>query len=63
VTNIPAHYVASACTGKHPFASWDAAQATLRRTKKTRDAKGEDRPVLRVYRCPHCHSWHIGGVN
>jgi hypothetical protein len=63
VTDIPAHYVASACTGKHPFASWSAAQATLRRAKKTRDAKGMDRPALRVYRCTICGRYHIGGVD
>lgn len=63
MTEIPAHYVASACTGKHPYASWNAAKATLRRTLKTRDVRGEDRSALRVYRCPKCGQYHIGGVD
>lgn len=63
MTHVPAHYVASACTGKHAYASWSAAKATLRRTMKTRDVRGQDRPALRVYRCPNCGSYHIGGID
>lgn len=55
--------VAAACTGKHPYATWSAAEATLKRTLRTRDAKGVDRPALRVYRCPRCGHYHIGGVD
>ena len=63
VTDIPAHYVASACTGKHAYASWSTAAAAVKRTKKTRDVRVEDRPALRVYRCPKCGAYHIGGVD
>lgn len=40
----------SACNGKQQFATKGAA---LKVTKKL--------GAVRVYRCPFCHSYHIGG--
>lgn len=56
----PDHQISSACKGKHPYPSWSVASAALRRGQKAREAKGEDRVVLHVYRCPHCHRYHVG---
>lgn len=49
--------VAAGCTGKEQFASHGMAAKVQRRRGKSRD---RDLHSGEAYRCPHCHSWHIG---
>lgn len=41
----------SQCSRKHRHASLDAAR---------KDAKRQENPQVRAYRCAYCHGWHIG---
>lgn len=42
---------ASQCTGKHPFASWEAADASM---------SAKLRRLCAPYHCSSCGKWHIG---
>jgi hypothetical protein len=53
---------AAMCKGKHAYASWADAQSVVKRSRRARDSKGVDRRAITVYRCPLCHSYHIGGL-
>lgn len=44
------------CSGKLAFPNKSAAKLKIRRMRNTRSGKAN----LRVYRCPHCRSFHIG---
>lgn len=41
--------IRSDCSGKHPFESQNLARKVAGRM-----------PSAKVYRCPHCHKYHIG---
>ncbi len=60
--DTPNFHPSAACKGKHPYASWAAADRVARRAKRTRDAKGVDRRAQAIYRCPKCGLWHIAGL-
>lgn len=42
------------CIGKVPFDSYQQASAVLSRNQT------KARPGRSVYRCGHCHQWHLG---
>lgn len=49
----PADHRAASCDGKHAYGLFSEAEkdANRRRKRKFR---------LRIYRCRHCHAWHVG---
>jgi hypothetical protein len=49
--------VEAACQGKTPYGSYHEAARLLSRLR--------NRPTVKpgsnnIYRCPHCHNWHMG---
>lgn len=52
---------AAGCSGKEPFASWQAAQKAVKRKNTVKRLRGEDLIPLTVYRCRDCGLYHVGG--
>lgn len=50
----PEQHRAASCDGKHAYALFSEAEkdATRRRRRRFK---------LNIYRCRHCHAWHVGG--
>lgn len=45
----------SSCAGKERFADKVLAEKICRRSRQSHDTV-----TLMVYRCQHCHGWHLG---
>lgn len=54
----------AACVGKTPFMSYFAAEkVTCGKWAKRRKRKdGHRTGAFKIYRCPYCPNWHIGGM-
>jgi hypothetical protein len=53
------HDPRSACFGKQAFLTQREAYEVLERIRAQR--RSRDRKKLHVYRCKHCHQYHLGG--
>lgn len=50
------------CAGKVSHATAGKAHDVCKRTARKADFRknGNKGTTLHVYRCPHCHRWHVG---
>lgn len=48
--------IETACEGKFPYLTFDAAAEQRRRRRRKRHMRQN------IYRCRFCRHWHIGGV-
>lgn len=46
-----------------PCTTGKASFASLKRAQRAARSIGDRGGLVHVYRCPACHSWHVGGSN